>query len=584
MKPTAYLYKHSGKFKIKLQISFMDKASRILIKAFTSEFDRDEKCYFIELNKINVDKLVRLGFKLDSKLQRYHVLKADKKEIAVKCERVSNLIVPQLHGVLKGFQCIGVEMIDEFKGRALLADEMGLGKTVQILAWLQLYKKRRPVIIVCTASLKWNWYNEINEWLRPIPEVHIISGEKNYKLPDVDIFIINYDILSSWKNKLRDIDAEVIVFDECHYLKNSTAKRTKAAALIAKNIEYKIGATGTPIENSPADLFSILHIVKPGLFVNKYEFLHSYCDPKFNGFAWEFKGSSNEVELNEILTTNVMIRRLKSDVLKELPEKTFSIIPLDIDNKSLYNLAVNDFLQYMSNKFDSEMAITQEKVKAEFEKFAKKHGIVSTFEIDSDSIELLKQQKLTKSINGAAFVQIEALKQIAVQGKLKQVINWIRDFIESGEKLVVMTVHTFVIDALMQEFGKIAVKVDGSVSSKKRIEVVEQFQNSKKIKLFFGNIRAAGEGLNLTAACNIAVVEFPWNPSKLNQAIDRVHRIKQLRGVTVYFPIAKDTIEEKIISLIDFKSNVSAKIIDGKPLNRDSMINELLKSIKNKIS
>lgn len=583
MKPTASLYKHKNVFKIKLLISFADKKSFILVKSFSDVvFDRELKGYLIPLNKMNVDKLVRLQFVIDNKLKRFQDLKNKKKEDQKKVERISNLIVPGLKGTLKPFQAVGVEIIDEFKGIALLADEMGLGKTVQILAWLQLHRNYRPGIVVCTSSLKWNWEEEIHNWMSPIPSIHIISGEKNYNLPESEIYIINYDILPKWSNTLRNLEPEALIFDECHYLKNSAAKRTRAAKKLSKYSSHRIGATGTPIENSPVDLFSILSIIKPGLFANKYEFKHSYCNPKFNGFSWEYKGSSNEQELHEILESNVMIRRLKSEVLKELPEKTFSIIPLEINNKKEYALAEENLIEYVTMKFDDDISAMQDKLKKEFEKFSKLHGINNTFELDPDEVQSLREQKIEKTLNGIAFIQIEILKQIAVHGKLEQVISWIRDFINNGEKLVVMTVHSFVIDALMKEFAGISVKIDGSVKNDKRKEAVKAFQNNKKIKLFIGNIRAAGEGINLTTACNIAILEFPWNPAKLNQAIDRVHRISQLRGVTVYFPIAKNTIEEKIISLIDFKSNISSQIIDGKSLDRGSMINELLKSIKNK--
>jgi len=169
------------------------------------------------------------------------------------------------------------------------------------------------------------------------------------------------------------------------------------------------------------------------------------------------------------------------------------------------------------------------------------------------------------------------LKQLSVQGKLAESIDWISDFLENGEKLVVFAVHKFVIEALMQKFGKIAVKIDGSVSLSERNKAVEAFQGNDKIRLFVGNIKAAGVGLTLTASSNVVFLELPWTPGDLSQAEDRCHRIGQKDSVNIYFLLAPDTIEERLAHILDSKRKVLDAVLDGEITAQESLLTELIK-------
>ena len=169
---------------------------------------------------------------------------------------------------------------------------------------------------------------------------------------------------------------------------------------------------------------------------------------------------------------------------------------------------------------------------------------------------------------------------MAVKGALEQSINWIEDFIEIEGKLVVFATHRFVIDALMDRFKKAAVKIDGSVTMKNRQRAVDSFQNNPKIKLFVGNIQAAGVGITLTAASNVVFLELPWTPGALVQAIDRVHRMGQKDSVNVYYLFAVDTIMEKIANLIDKKQKILAEVLDGKKPDSDSLLSALMNEYK----
>ena len=234
-----------------------------------------------------------------------------------------------------------------------------------------------------------------------------------------------------------------------------------------------------------------------------------------------------------------MLRRKKKDVLKELPAKVWSFIPMELDNRKEYVQAENNFIKWVHE--------TKGKDAAE------------------------------KARGAEVLSSIEALKQLAVKGKLEQAMDWIEDFLQSGKKLVVFATHKFVIQTLVDEFPDISVKVDGSVSMKKRQEVVDQFQKDKKIKLFIGNIKAAGVGITLTAASDVAFLELPWTPGELEQASDRVHRIGQNDSVSIYYLLAHETIEDKIATMIDNKRKILDGILDGKETDDESLLTKLLK-------
>ena len=433
----------------------------------------------------------------------------------------------------------GVAFIEKRDGRALIADEMGLGKTIQAAAWLQLHPEKRPAIILCPASLKLNWAKEIRETLSTKDKVQILQGTKPYPITG-SIIIINYDILNSWVETLQAINPQVLIIDEMHYVKNSSAIRTKATKKLAKGIPHIIALTGTPIVNRPVEGFNIFQILDKNLFPNFWTYVHRYCGARHNGFGWDFSGATNKEELHRILTSTIMIRRRKSDVLKDLPEKLYSFVPMELDNKKEYSTAELEFIEYLRGVKGKEAA--------------------------------------EKAKKAEHLVKIEALKQLAVKGKMKQAINWIKDFIEDGSKLVVFAVHKEVIDQLMKEFKEIAVKIDGSTPIPERHKAVEAFQSDPNIKLFIGNIQAAGVGLTLTATSIVAFLELPWTPGELVQAEDRCHRIGQKNAVNIYYLLAENTVEYKLAKLLDRKKEVLSAVIDGKVVDEKSLITELIES------
>jgi len=330
-----------------------------------------------------------------------------------------------------------------------------------------------------------------------------------------------------------------LITDECHYYKNNKARRTKAVKAISKNIDHIIALSGTPIVNKPIEAFNAIHLINPDLFPKFISFAYTYCGAKHNGYGWDFNGATNTERLHKILTDSIMIRRLKKDVLPELPDKQYSFVPMELNNRKDYESAERDFIAFIKVKKGEEAA--------------------------------------RKAEGAETLAAIEGLKQLAVQGALDESIAWIENFIEVESKLVVFATHRFVIDTLMKKFGDEAVRLDGLTSMENRQRAVDIFQLNPKVKLFIGNIQAAGVGITLTAASNVVFLELPWTPGALVQAIDRVHRIGQKDSVNVYYLFAVDTIMEKIANLIDKKQKILDAVLDGKESDTSSLLGELMK-------
>jgi SWI/SNF-related matrix-associated actin-dependent regulator of chromatin subfamily A-like protein 1 len=497
------------------------------------------------INPKNIMLLKEWGFRFDRKLNDLY------RKVGRKTKIQS---IPGLLGELYSFQLEGVQFIEEHKGRTILADEMGLGKTIQALAWLQLHPERRPAVIIVPASLKLNWAREAGKWIKD-PKVQIFEGRYQGQSIDGEIIIINYDILankyeptkgkkkgkeipkSGWVDHLIAIKPQVLILDESHYIKNSNARRSRSVKKIGKKVPYILGLSGTPIVNRPIEIYNVFNLISQSDVPDFWTFAQHFCAAKQTRFGWDFSGASNTEELNELLINTVMLRRKKDEVLKELPDKVRAMVPIEINNRDEYSIMEFDFIKWVREHYGSAAA--------------------------------------KKAKNAKALTELSALKQLAAKGKLAFAINWIKNFLESDQKLIVFCTHKFVIDELMDNF-KQAVKIDGSVSTKIRQEVVDAFQNDKNVRLFIGNIQAAGVGLTLTSASNVAFLEFPWTPGEMSQAEDRSHRIGQESSVTIYYLFAENTIEERIVKALDKKRKTLDMVLDGLETSSESLITSLI--------
>lgn len=548
----------AGKNKVEVRFDFewdiLEVIQGIPGRRFVDDARRG-KHWTCPLSVESLRTLEKNGFALSDDL----VLFLKKTDVAP--DQLKAMNVPGLKKNLFPFQQRGVAFIESRGGRALLGDEMGLGKTITALAWLQAHPKKRPAVVVCPAHLKLNWLREIRSTIPGAPNAQVVYGRNTDQPLTGDIIIINYDIFhnsyetyhdkigrkrrkevkySGWIDYILDMKPQVLIVDEAHFIKSNKALRTLSVKKAARRIPHVLALTGTPIVNRPIEGFNIAQIVNPAVFPDFWKYVHHFCAAKMTPFGWDYTGASNKEELHAKLTGSIMIRHRKKDVLPELPDKLYSYVPMELSNAKEYAEAEANFIRFIY----------------ETKGFA----------------------AASKAKKAEHLVKIEALKQIAVAGKMEQAIQWIDDYLANNGKLVLFATHKDIIAATAARFGKNAVRIDGGTPEKKRAAAVNAFQRDKKVKLFIGNIQAAGTGLTLTAASSVAFLELPWTPGELVQAEDRCHRIGQKDTVNVYYLLADGTIEEKIAELLDRKRKTLDMILDGKEVDEQNLLTELMKT------
>jgi SWI/SNF-related matrix-associated actin-dependent regulator 1 of chromatin subfamily A len=440
------------------------------------------------------------------------------------------------------YQREGVRLIEEFGHRALLADEMGLGKTIQALT-AAIQSGARPIIIICEAGLKYHWRKEVRHHFSM--DADVLEGMKaprrwKFRQPR-RITIVNYDILGGWKLYLSRLDPEFAIVDEGQKIKNRDAQRTQHVQDICRWIPKLTILSGTPLTNRPAELWPALNLLWPDEFKSFYPFARRYCEPRI-GFRgkWEYKGASNLPELHKKLKRLGMIRRLKADVLPDLPKKQRIVIPVPITDERQYKMAEREFVQWLLKYYRKPWASAER------------------------------------------LVQIGHLKRLAAWLKMRAVFNWLDNFLENtDEKLIIFAIHKKIIRAIKDRYPRISLVVDGSVTGLDRQFAYNQFSKSRQIRFMIAQSVAGGTGWNGTAASKTLTVEPPWTSAELLQQEDRPHRIGQLMPVTSYVLVAKDTIEEMVCDRLDSKHGVLTEVLDGhsgRTLDiRTQLINHYLK-------
>lgn len=450
------------------------------------------------------------------------------------------------------YQSKGVRKIQHFNGRALLADEMGLGKTVQALLFCHETPKDRPIIVVCPASLKWNWQHEA---LRHIGmRSHVLEGKtpkRNFKRCH-PMLIINYDILGSWLPVLRAMKPQIVVVDESHKIANRDTKQTKNVKKLCAKIPNVICLSGTPLVNRPAELFPTLNLIRPDIYDSFFAFASRYCKPELKPWGWQYKGATNLAELHKKLLQTLMVRRRKIDVLSELPAKTRSVVTLPLTNRAEYEQAVNDFIGWLTRQ----------------------------------SATLARKARKAEKL-----VKMGYLKRLVSRLKVAAVIDWIDNWLAENEgKLILFGIHRSVLGQIHERYGKQSVLVDGQLVGKQRQQAVELFNSSKRIRLFIGNIKAAGVGWSCTSASTVAFCELGWTPGEHTQGEDRIHGIgrgqKNVRA-EIYYLVGRNTIESDLCRLIQNKQRVLEETLDGIGHGDqldifDQLENSLLRSNKEK--
>jgi SWI/SNF-related matrix-associated actin-dependent regulator 1 of chromatin subfamily A len=452
------------------------------------------------------------------------------------------------------FQHTALKFMAKTNGRAIIGDDMGLGKTTEALAFAYLHKDNGKILVVCPASLKYNWEREFKICFGDKYKCKVLEGTKPYEIPkDVNIVVINYNVTHQWMDYLKKFGFLLIIIDEAHILRNykspnyytkeygaDVPKMAIGTYEIALTCKYRLLLTGTPMVNRPRDLYPLLSLVNPELYPNNglgfQKFGMQYCDPQeiiIQGGKkiTTYDGATNLEDLHEELKP-MMIRRLKSEVLKDLPDKTRVSLDVSITNDSEYHKAEKEFLDWLE-----EYRVTHPKYDAE------------GAPVPLSDIEIAK---------------INSLKQVAARGKVRPASEWIENFLETGNKLVIFAWHSQLINELYEIFSSKAVVLDGEMNSKQKDDATQAFQNNDNVRLIICNIRSGGVGHTMTAASNVLFLEFAWTPSDHDQAEDRVLRIGQKYPVTCYYMAAKGTVDERIIGMLEYKRENITMVIDGK--------------------
>jgi SWI/SNF-related matrix-associated actin-dependent regulator 1 of chromatin subfamily A len=439
-------------------------------------------------------------------------------------------------------QKIAIEKLAGSK-RFILADDMGLGKTTStIIAALETGAKK--ILIVCPASLKINWQREIANYSdRPV----FIAEGKKFSTED-DFVIVNYDILKNFHDSdakkkdeslLLQSGFDLVILDEAHMISNVQAQRTKIINSFAKKVERVWLLTGTPMTSRPMNYYNLLNLIESPVAQNWKAYAIRYCQ----GFqftagkrkVWNVTGASNLEELRD-RTSKQILRRLKEDVL-DLPDKIITPVYLRLKSKEYEDLMGEYFDWYDKNPDESSSLTVQ-------------------------------------------FSKLMKVRKVIANEKTKQTIEFAENIIEQGKKVIIFTNFTDTLQTIYQHFSKQAVYLDGSCSNAMRQQAVDQFQNDDKIKVFVGNLKAAGVGLTLTSAEAVIMNDLSFVPAEHAQAEDRAYRYGQKSNVLVYYPLYENTIEGAVYDILNRKKEIIRTVMgDEQPENVGDVVEEILSLI-----
>lgn len=489
---------------------------------------------------------------LDS-LNQYSIIETDHQfqnfiDNFKKYKEVDLVFTEKENNLLRDYQKVGVKWLYQiykcdFGG--ILADEMGLGKSLQILSLLSILHKEKPeskFLIVVPTALIYNWQNEFEKFSIPL-SYHLVVGNKKTRRQllkeEKDLYLTSYGLLREDIDLYQDRKFEVCVIDEAQNIKNPNALLTRAVKKV--NASVKFALTGTPIENSLLELWSIFDFLMPGLLGSQMKFMTKY------------KNMEDEENLKKLKNqiSPFLLRRKKKEVVKDLPDKIENNIYIDFHEKekTLYASLVKD---------------TREKI----DEMIRKEGFLKSRFLILQLLTKLRQLCIDPSLLYVNYKEesskMETLKNILIEA----VRNEHKILIFSSFKGALSKIEEMLSTEKMTYY-----RMDGSTPSKKRMEYVENF-NQDQTNVFLIMLKSGGTGLNLTAADMVIHLDLWWNPQAENQATDRAHRIGQKKVVEVIKLITKGTIEEKILDLQKKKQKLSDLLIEGESENVFSALTE----------
>ncbi|XP_010241440.1 PREDICTED: SWI/SNF-related matrix-associated actin-dependent regulator of chromatin subfamily A-like protein 1 isoform X3 [Nelumbo nucifera] len=459
------------------------------------------------------------------------------------------------------FQRDGVRFVLQHGGRALLADEMGLGKTLQAIAVAGCVRDSWPVLVLTPSSLRLHWASMVQQWLN-IPSSDIVvvlsqwggsnragftivqSSAKGTIHLDGVFNIVSYDVIPKLQHLLMASEFKVVIADESHFLKNAQAKRTSASVPVIQKAKFAILLSGTPALSRPIELFKQLEALYPEVYKNVHEYGNRYCR---GGIFGIYQGASNHEELHNLMKATVMIRRLKKDVLSELPVKRRQQVFLDLAEKDMRQI----------NALFRELEVVKNKIKA------------CNLKEEVESLKFSEKNLINKIYTDSA------------EAKIPAVLDYLGTVIEAGCKFLIFAHHQAMIDAIFQFLRNKKVgciRIDGGTPASSRQTLVSDFQEKDDIKAAVLSIKAGGVGLTLTAASTVIFAELSWTPGDIIQAEDRAHRIGQVSSVNIYYLLANDTVDDIIWDVVQSKLENLGQMLDGHENTLEVSVSESTRS------
>ena len=442
------------------------------------------------------------------------------------------------------------------KGNIINGDDVGLGKTFEAIIYTEVTNSF-PCLVVTPASVKYNWEEKWREIVGDHRKISVIETETTKRKNDwsAEIVIINYDIIGKKQGKgatvkfpeLISTKWKMAIFDEAHFLKEKKAQRSKAAKMIIKPEGLIIQLlTGTATMSKPVELWNLLLLIKSEKSIAEdwYQFVRRYCGGYVGKFGWVTDGATNILELNQKLRDNCYIRREKKDVLKELPEVITEVIKVPITNKRAIAKAESNLIDYL---------------------------------METKGVEAAESAQEAEHL-----VQLGVLRKLSIEGKLKAIESYLKDWKQSDEKLVVFGLHREQLEYLSKKFK--CPLIAGGVSSKDKQKIVKNWQTSKD-QFLFANIQSAGTGVDgLQLVCsNMIIIELPWRPSDLWQVIGRLDRSGQTISPNIKYLLSGDTIDMEMWDMLQAKEEVISAVNKGVDVKKsDSGMRAVMKKLRKK--
>ena len=504
-------------------------------------FETPEKVY-IEKLLVEKDKSYHIWGKFFEKdnLSEFWVPKSS----LIKSQTVDDIVIDYSkyeHRPPLSHQKEAIEKLAKSR-RFILADDMGLGKTTStIIAALETGAKK--ILIVCPASLKINWEREIANYS---DRTCFIAEGKKFST-ESDFVIVNYDILKNFHSKdnkenslLLQSNFELVILDEAHMVSNAQAQRTKLINDFVKNIKRVWLLTGTPMTSRPINYYNLLNIIESPVAQNWMAYAIRYCQGfQFragNRKVWNVTGASNLEELRD-RTSKQILRRLKENVL-DLPDKIITPVYLRTSSKEYKDL-MGEYYEWLENKKEESSSLTVQ------------------------------------------FSKLMKVRKVIANEKVKDTIEFAQNIIDQGKKVIIFTNFTDTLQLIHNHFGKESVYLDGSCNKVQRQYAVDQFQENEKIKVFVGNLKAAGVGLTLTSAEVVIMNDLSFVPAEHAQAEDRAYRYGQKNNVLVYYPVFINTIEGTIYDILNKKKKIIGTVMGDEVQDIGDSVEEILSKINN---